>query len=54
MMFECWEMIRRLGKIIKTPLDAQNISTFIDKCLQGITTYVKENKATNEASRMHL
>ena len=45
-------MLRRLEKIIKASLDAQNVSTLIDKCLLGITSYVKENKATNEASRM--
>ena len=54
MIFECWEMLKKLGKIIKNPLHAQNIFVLIDKDLLAITTYLKQNKATNEASKMYV
>jgi len=49
MTYECWEVLKRLGKIVKTPLYAQNIFAVIDKVLLAITTYI-QNRASNEAS----
>ena len=50
MTFDCWEMLKKFGKIVKNPLYAHKIFTLIDKDLLAITTYV-QNKATNEARK---
>lgn len=49
MTYECWEALKALGKIIKSPLHASNILTLIDTDLLAIGTYI-QNEATNEAS----
>lgn len=51
MIYECWEVLKKLGKVTKSPLHAQNIFTLIDKDLLAITTYI-QNKVTNEVSKM--
>ena len=49
MTYECWEVLKKLGKIIKTPLHTQDIFALIDKDLLAITTYI-QNRASNEVS----
>ena len=49
MTCECWEALKKLGMIIKSPLKTSNVLTIIDKDLLAITTYT-QSKATNEAS----
>ena len=52
MTLECWKALKKLGNITEKPLCASNILTLIDKDLLAITTYIQQNKTTNEASKI--